>query len=122
MSMNEAVVWVLEHHFPAPQTLDEKLDQLATMAAILKKGGDPEASVDRLIGQLHETVDEIAKGKLPAPVDFKQRVKDQLERWQDEMAEAAQYDALSPFEGLDDAGAAQDRRSTDNDEPFGEPL
>ncbi|HEV7283867.1 MAG TPA: Arc family DNA-binding protein [Kaistia sp.] len=122
MSMNEAIIWVLERHFPAPRTLDEKLDELATIAAILKTGGDPEASVDRLIGQLHETVDEIVKGKLPAPVDFKQRVKDQLERWQDEAAEAAHYDTVSPFEGLPDPAVATDRHSTDDDEPFGEPI
>ncbi|SHF60065.1 Arc-like DNA binding domain-containing protein [Kaistia soli DSM 19436] len=98
MSMNEAVVWCLEHFFPAPKTLDEKLEELATMAALLKAGGEPSRGVDRLIDEISGVVDKIYEGKIATPPDFRANVSEQLERWQEERMEIAQEDAYNPFE------------------------
>jgi hypothetical protein len=123
MSMNEAIVWLLDRHFPAPQTLDDKLDELATMAAMLKSGGDPEQGVDRLIAEIHDAVTQISAGKIPAPADFQDRVHKRLEKWETEQYDNAQDDDYDRFSDEVVKPAKTDwDDETDPEEPFGQPI
>lgn len=87
MSMNEAVVWCLEQYFPAPITLEQKIDDLVQMVAILKGDDDKAAGIDRLVDEIHDAIAEIEEKKIPAPTDFRRAVSERWERWQEEEAE-----------------------------------
>lgn len=97
MSMNEAIVWCLERHFPAPKTLDAKLDELAEMVALLK-GDDTNKAVDDLTAEIHDALVDIYDDKLDAPVNFKGAVEKRFEQWKEWEAENAQYESEDPFD------------------------
>jgi hypothetical protein len=97
MSMNEAIVWVLAQAFPAPSTIEGKLEELATMAAMLKSGGDIYPAVDRLVDEIHEALADISKGNIETPPDFKSKVSARLERWEEQEIEYAQDSQWAPF-------------------------
>ena len=98
MSMNEAIVYCLESWFPAPKTLEQKIDELALMVAGLKQGKDLEAKVDAIVDELDTTLREVASGILPAGTNFRKEVRDYLARWDEERAEIAASDSYNPFD------------------------
>ncbi|MCK4207173.1 Arc family DNA-binding protein [Brucella pituitosa] len=97
MSMNEAIVWCLEQHFPAPKTLDAKLDELAEMVAILK-GNDTYKAVDRLTDEIHDALVDIYDDKLEGDPDFKKAVERKFDQWTQWQAEQEDSDAFDPFD------------------------
>ena len=97
MSMNEAVVWCLEVFFPAPRSLESKLDELTTMVAMLKSGGDGYVGIDRLIDEIHRTVEKIANGKIETSVDFKSNVEDTLSQWRMDQMKHGPDEFYTPF-------------------------
>ncbi|RAZ90147.1 hypothetical protein DPM33_15070 [Mesorhizobium hawassense] len=89
MSMNEAVVWCLEQYFPAPATLEDRVDALAKAVAALKRGSDLEAQIDEIVDEIDTTLREVAEGKIPASKSFRQKVIDKVEEWDMDELEAA---------------------------------
>lgn len=115
MSMNEAIVWCLEQHFPAPTTVEEKLSELAEMVAILK-GDDTYREVDQLTAQIHDAIVDICSGEAKAPPDFKKLVSERFERWEEMEAESAAEDAYSPFDDNNwPAGWSDDQKPLSDD-------
>ena len=86
MSMNEAIVWCLEHFFPAPKPLEAKIEELAEMVAILK-GDDTYKAVGDLTAQIHDALIDIGGKDVIGPVDFKKMVTKRFEQWQEWEAE-----------------------------------
>lgn len=97
MSMNEAIVWCLEQHFPAPKTLEAKLDELAEMVAILK-GDDTYQGVQKLVDEVQKTVYDVYKQNLKTPPDFEKAVSDRYEKWSEWAMEQINDDAYDPFD------------------------
>lgn len=83
MSMNEAIVWCLENYFPAPETLDERLRDLANLVSMLKDSKDPYGPVEALISEIEDTVDKIASDKIPTDPRFSRMVYDRLTYWRE---------------------------------------
>jgi hypothetical protein len=114
MSMNEAIVWCLEQHFPAPTTIEQKLEELAELVAILK-GDDTYHGVDRLISEVHDTIVDVYEKTAKAPPDFRKAVSERFDQWREWEAENAASEAYDPFEdahypesGAGSAGALED--------------
>lgn len=98
MSMNEAVVWCLEHFFPAPVTLEQRLQDLANLVSILKGSKEPQKDIETLIAEMEDTIVKIASEKLPTNESFSQMVSDRLERWREDAIEDEYYKNENPFE------------------------
>lgn len=98
MSMNEAIIYVLDMHFPAPQSLEHKIDELISMVAALKQGNDMEEEVNGLIGELDNTLREISSGKIPVLESFKKEVTKRLWEWDQARAEEEDSAAYDPFD------------------------
>lgn len=111
MSMNEAIVWCLEQHFPAPTTVEDKLNELAEMVAILK-GDNTYEEVDHLVVEVHNAIVDICNGAAKSPPNFKEVVTQRFDQWKQWEAEHAAEKAVDPFddqnwpEGWTDADAA----------------
>lgn len=97
MSMNEAIVWCLEQHFPTPTTVEQKLDELVEMVAILK-GDNTYQGVDRLVAEVHDTILDVLKDSVKGTPDFRGAVADRFERWMEEKAERDRDDHEDPFD------------------------
>lgn len=95
--MNEAVVWCLDQYFPAPASLDERLDDLANLVAILK-GDDSQEGVERLIDEVHRTLYQLTENRIRAPRDFRLAVKDRYERFLEEEQERMRDAHNNPFD------------------------
>lgn len=87
--MNEAIVWCLERYFPAPATLEDKINQLADMVAALKRGNDLESQIDDVVDEIDSTLREISDGKIKASGDFREKVSRRIEEWDLDALEAA---------------------------------
>ena len=98
MSMNEAIVWCLNSFFPAPQTFEGRVEELAELVAMLKEDGRENAVLDQLINRVHKTLEEIADGRLETPPDFKGSISDRLNRWDEEQMENYRDEHESPFD------------------------
>ena len=98
MSMNEAIVWCLDSFFPAPQTFDDRMHELAEMVAILKEDGRENEALDNMIHKVHETLRDIQTRKLKTPPDFKGEILERLNQWDEERYERERYYSESPFE------------------------
>ncbi|WP_157718939.1 Arc family DNA-binding protein [Sinorhizobium meliloti] len=84
MSMNEAIVWCLEREFPAPVTLEDRLEELATMVSMLTDSKDTYSGVVHLIAEIEETLDAIGtKGGIPADTKFSDMVRERLDYWRE---------------------------------------
>lgn len=84
MSMNEAIVWCLEREFPAPMTLDDRLEELATLVSMLTDSKDTYSGVVHLIAEIEETLDKLgAKGGIPADSRFSSMVNERLQYWRE---------------------------------------
>ncbi|MGW6778299.1 Arc family DNA-binding protein [Brucella pseudogrignonensis] len=99
MSMNEAIVWCLERHFPAPKTLDAKIAELAEMVALLK-GDDTNKAVDDLTAEIHDVLVDIYDNKLDAPKGFKKAVEERFAQWKELEEENARYENEDPFDDV----------------------
>lgn len=97
MSMNEAIVWCLEKHFPAPTTVEEKLSELAEMVAILK-GDNTYEEVDRIAAEVHDAIVDIYRDEAKAPPNFKKLVSERFDRWMEMESESAAENAFDPFD------------------------
>lgn len=102
MSMNEAIVHSLEHFFPATTTIDDKLNELAELVAILK-GDNTNDGVERLIEAIRETLSKVGTDQIKAAPSFEKAVSKRYEQWQEWEAERIDNDAYNPFE--DDRGS-----------------
>ncbi|WP_274626543.1 Arc family DNA-binding protein [Arvimicrobium flavum] len=96
VSMNEAIVWALERAFPAPVTIEEKLGELVDLVSALK-GDDSYHMVDRLVDEIHKTLESVANYRVKAQPNFRNMVADRYERWNEEEAERARYLQEYPF-------------------------
>lgn len=95
MSMNEAIVWVLEKHFPAPATLEDKISSLVEMVAALKSGNELEDQVDTLVDEIDETLRRVSTGKIKASDSFRERVSFRVHEWDMEEVDRSANDPLS---------------------------
>lgn len=86
MSMNEAIVWCLEHYFPAPKSIEDKIGELAEMVALLK-GDDTYKAIGDLTAEIHNALNDLSGKAVTAPVDFKKAVNKRFEQWQEWDAE-----------------------------------
>jgi hypothetical protein len=109
MSMNEAVVWCLEQHFPAPMTFEQKIDELVEMVALLK-GDNSEVGIDRLIDEIDTTLSQISGKTLPTRPEFRAAVTDRYEQYQELEQERLQDLYENPF---DDANWQQSSEFVD---------
>lgn len=112
MSMNEAIVWCLEKHFPEPKTLEEKIDELVEAVAVLK-GDDTYKGVDRLVAEVNTVLSDVYEKRLKsANPEFAEMVADRFLRWQEQEAENWRDQHEDPF---DDANWPEDQ------DPFPDP-
>lgn len=74
MSMNEAIVWCLEQYFPAPATLEQRVESLAQMVAALKRGNELESQIDEITDQIEKTLRDIADDRLSVTTGFAEKV------------------------------------------------
>lgn len=107
MSMNEAIVWCLEQFFPAPKTIEERLNDLAEMVAILK-GDNTYQGVEKLVDEVQKTINEVYTQNLKTPPDFEKAVSDRFEKWSEWEIEQLNDDAYNP---LDDANYPDPNRA-----------
>lgn len=98
MSMNEAIVWCLNSFFPAPQTFEGRVEELAELVAMMKESGRENAVLDELINRVHQTVQEVADGRLETSPDFKGSISDRLSRWDEEQIDRYRDEHESPFD------------------------
>ncbi|WP_299939458.1 Arc family DNA-binding protein [uncultured Nitratireductor sp.] len=112
MSMNEAIVWCLDQYFPAPTTIDEKLNELADMVSILK-GDNTYEGVDRLVAAVQDTIGDVYSGALKTPPEFNKLVSERFERWQEEEQANLRERHENPF---DDANWPSE------EDPFPDPV
>ena len=96
-SMNEAIVWCLEQHFPAPQTLGEKIGELIEKVALLK-GDNTNVAVDRLVDEIDATLSAISKKTGYAPTEFRAAVRERYDRYLDEEMEYLRDKHEDPFD------------------------
>lgn len=97
MSMNEAIVWCLDQFFPAPVTLEQRLQDLTKWVSILKGSEEPLKDIETLIAEIEDTVVKIASEKLPTNESFSQMVRDRLERLSADSVEDEYYQNENPF-------------------------
>ncbi|MDX0261548.1 Arc family DNA-binding protein [Sinorhizobium meliloti] len=95
MSMNEAIVWCLEEYFPAPATLEERIEGLAAAVADLKQGNPLEEQIDGIVDLIDKTLRDIAAEKIPTTIGFQERVAKMIEE-----RDIQEYEALKdrPFD------------------------
>ncbi len=99
MSMNDAVVWCLEREFPAPVTLEERLEELANMVSMLTDSKDTYSGVVHLIAEIEETLDAIGtRGGIPADAKFSRMVNDRLQYWRELELDNWRDRTESPFD------------------------
>lgn len=115
MSMNEAVVWCLEEYFPAPATLEDRIESLAAAVADLKKGNPLEEQIDGIVDMIDKTLRDIASEKIRTTIGFQGRVAKLIEERDIEEYEAAQY---RPFD--DDQYSRPSFPDEQWDDPFPE--
>ncbi len=102
MSMNEAIVWVLEKEFPAPVTLEERLQDLANLVSMLADSKDTYAGVENLISEIEATVDSVAsRGGLPADTNFRKMVRERLDYWRELEMDNWRERTESPFRDVE---------------------
>lgn len=121
MSMNDAILWCLERHFPAPATLEAKISHLSTLVALLKRGNDFEQQIDTLIDDLDSTLRDVANGKIKTSTDFRANVFSQIDEWDGDAAE----DATDPFDDENWSSYRSDETPeyvpVADDDPFADP-
>lgn len=95
MSMNEAIVWVLEINFPPPATLEDRVAELARAVAQLKNGNELEPAIDAIVDDIDATLRDVAYGKIGATKSFKDRVSSIVEEWDRHESDIAQMDPFN---------------------------
>lgn len=97
MSMNEAIVYCLEQYFPAPKSIEAKIEELAEMVAILK-GDDTYKAIGDLTAHIHDALIDIGGKDVIGPVDFKDLVNQRFEQWKEWEFEREQDENHNPFD------------------------
>ncbi|MEY9531157.1 hypothetical protein ABIA19_000947 [Sinorhizobium fredii] len=99
MSMNDAIVWCLEREFPAPLTLDDRLEELATMVSMLTDSKDTYSGVVHLIAEIEETLEKLGtRGGIPADTKFSRMVSERLNYWRELELDNWRDQNESPFQ------------------------
>lgn len=120
MSMNEAIVWVLEREFPPVQSLENKLEELAALAAILRDSGEHLGDdrqnrwINRLIEEVESTLEEIVDKRIDAPAKFRKAVRIRMDEWNEQKLHEMSDRHGSPF---DDAHHSEIEEPPESD-PF----
>lgn len=83
VSMNEAIVSVLEREFPEPITLETRLERLRGSLLFLK-GEGADLIVDDLLNGVSQILTEIASGVVDASDVKREQIQKALERWEGE--------------------------------------
>lgn len=117
MSMNEAIVWALERAFPPPATFEEKVAELVELVAVMK-GDDTYHLVDKLVEEIHETLDKVSSYRIKARPNFRNMVNDRYERLQEEEHERLRDIYENALAGVD-WEASDDENE---DDPFPDPV
>lgn len=86
ISMNEAVVSVLNRAFPPPATMEEKLSELVRLVATLR-GDDSYHLVDVLVDKIDEALEDVAQYKVKARPSFRNLVADRYSHMKEEETE-----------------------------------
>ena len=97
MSMNEAIVYCLEQFFPAPKTMEERLNDLAQMVSILK-GDNTYQGVEKLVDEVQKTIEDIYFQDIKTAPNFEKAVSDRYEQWEEWEAERVNDEAYNPFD------------------------
>ena len=117
MSMNEAIVWCLEQWFPAPATLEDRINSLVLSVSALKRGSDLEAQIDGIVDEIDATLREVAEGKIPASKSFREKVGKKIEEWDMDALEAANDRPLDD-ESYGYGGSGNVQSDGDWEDPF----
>ncbi len=96
--MNEAIVWALDKTFPAPVSMEEKLEELANVVSMLKDSKNTYQGVDDLIGTIQDTLFDVVFSKIPTAPDFRKMVEDRHNYWQEQLADEYNEKHHNPFE------------------------
>lgn len=120
MSMNEAVVWCLEQYFPAPQTLDDKLNELIEKVALLK-GDDTNAAVEGLIREIDATLSTISGKTGYAPKEFSSAVSERYTRYLEEEADTWRDQHEDPFDDANWGSHSSGDLGGPVEDPFSDP-
>jgi hypothetical protein len=86
ISMNEAIVWVLEREFPAPMTLQERTHDLLRLVEALKAGASADSIAD-VTDEVHTVLTEISEGRIKVDNDVRSGIREALQRWWEDQAE-----------------------------------
>lgn len=97
MSMNEAIVWVLEREFPAPVSLEERLEELAQLVSMLKDSQNTYAGVEDLIAEMEKTLEDVAHRGLSTNPRFSEMVGARLDYWRELQLDDWRERNESPF-------------------------
>lgn len=92
VSMNEAIVSVLEREFPEPVTLETRVTRLLGSLLFLK-GQGADFVVDDLLKGVTETLTEIADGAVDADAAKREQIRSALEKWDSEDKAREESDA-----------------------------
>jgi hypothetical protein len=84
-SLDGEVMRVLEREFPAPLSLERRVEDLIGLIEVMRGQGSPEAVIDRLNDELYELVKGIAVGQVKGLADdYRGHVRDKLQGWERE--------------------------------------
>lgn len=82
-SMNTEIVRILEREFPAPLSLEARVQDLIGLVEVVRSRGATEDVIDRLNDELYEMVKGIAVGRVKGLADdFRGVVRDRLADWE----------------------------------------
>ena len=109
ISMNEAIVWCLEQHFPAPATLEQKVHELSKMVALLKHGSGAEEAIDGIIGEIESILRDVADEKVKSDAAFSTKVAEKIYEWDMDAAEQSS----DPFDDQNWGSGSRPGRSPD---------
>lgn len=82
-SMNAEIVRILEREFPAPLSLEARVQDLIGLVEVLRSQGATEEVIDRLNDELYEMLKGISVGRVKGIADdYRGNVRDQLAEWE----------------------------------------
>lgn len=91
-SLNEEIVRILEREFPAPLSLETRVEDLIGLIEVLRSQGAKEELVDRLNDELYEMLKGIALGRVKGVDDsYRAQVKERLQDWEIEQTKDQEH-------------------------------
>ena len=105
--MNEEIIRLLEERYPEPWPLDVRVKYLTDLMGAFRKVRGYEGAIDAMMGEVLETVEGIASGRVPDLDDrTRERVSEVLETWYEGRAE--DEEERSHWHERDDTGGDLD--------------